>query len=225
MGELEQAAAEQTVVEALSAIDGGDRAPASRLLPLVYDLLRRRAQHLMDHERASHTLTPTALVHEAYLRVADRTAGFESRRHFYNAAAQAMRRILVEHARARGRVKRGGGAARVSLDSLDVQHPLTSDGLDWLELDEALEVLAARDQRRHQVVMLRFFAGWGRRRWRRCWAWTSGPSAATGSPPGCGSIRSCPTAGADGATAFVHLPRRNPHVRQRQWRSRYGGLG
>src|SRR5688572_24065339 len=115
----------------------------------------------MGHERTGHTLTPTALDHEAYLRVADRTGGFESRRHFYNAAAQAMRRILVEHARGRCRDKRGGEAAAVSLDALDPQHPVTSDGLDWLALDEALEALAARDPRRHQVVMLRFFAGLG----------------------------------------------------------------
>src|SRR5687768_13679068 len=169
MGELEQAAAEQTVVEALSAIDEGDPAPANQLLPLVYDLLRRRAHQLMDHERAGHTLTPTALVHEAYLRVADRKRGFESRRHFYNAAAQAMRRILVEHARARGRVKRGGdgaggaaGRATVGLESpeaLDAPQTITFDGLDWIVLDEALEGLAQRDERRHQVVMLRFFAG------------------------------------------------------------------
>src|SRR5688500_3347980 len=99
MDELERASAEQTVAEGLTAIDGGDRAPASKLLPLVYALLRRRAQHLMGGERGGHTLTPTALVHEAYLRVADRSNAFESRRHFFNAAAQAMRRILVEHAR------------------------------------------------------------------------------------------------------------------------------
>src|SRR5688572_8260764 len=106
---------ERTVVEALTAIEGGDRATASRLLPLVYDLLRSRARQMMGDERTGHTLTPTALVHEAYLRVADRTSGFEGRRHFYNAAAVAMRRILVEHARARGSAKRGAGAAPVSL--------------------------------------------------------------------------------------------------------------
>jgi RNA polymerase sigma factor (TIGR02999 family) len=155
----EAAAAERTVVEALTAVDGADRAPAGQLLPLVYDLLRRRAHHLMDRERGAHTLTPTALVHEAYLRVADRGGGFEGRKHFYNAAALAMRRILVEHARARGRVKRGGGAAAVDLDVLEPEQPVTLDTLDWLALDEALGELARRDNRRHQVVMLRFFAG------------------------------------------------------------------
>jgi RNA polymerase sigma factor (TIGR02999 family) len=116
----------------------------------------------MHHERAGHTLTPTGLVHEAYLRVANRENAFESRRHFYNAAAQAMRRILVEHARARGRIKRGAGAEAVSiehLDSLAEQRPVAVDHLNWLALDEALEALAKRDARRHQVIMLRFFAG------------------------------------------------------------------
>jgi RNA polymerase sigma factor (TIGR02999 family) len=159
MSESARAAAEQTVIEALGAIDRGDRASAHQLLPLVYDLLHERAQRLMGHERTGHTLTPTALVHEAYLRVADRTTAFESRRHFYNAAAQAMRRILVEHARSKCRVKRGGGAIPVRLNSLDAPDPLSIDTLDWLALDEALEELGRRDQRRHQVVMLRFFAG------------------------------------------------------------------
>jgi len=159
MGDLDEAAADRTVVEALTAIDRAGRAPAGQLLPLVYDLLRQRAHHLMDRERGGHTLTPTALVHEAYLRVADGADRFENRKHFYNAAALAMRRILVEHARARGRVKRGGGVAAVDLDVLDPEQPVTLDTLDWLALDEALEELARRDGRRHQVVMLRFFTG------------------------------------------------------------------
>ena len=159
MNESERESAERTVVEALTAIDGGDRATASRLLPLVYDLLRSRAQQMMGHERTGHTLTPTALVHEAYLRVADRTNGFEGRWHFYNAAAVAMRRILVEHARARGSAKRGAGAAPVSLESLDAPESHDVNTLDWLALDEALQTLSQRDTRRHQVVMLRFFAG------------------------------------------------------------------
>src|SRR5687768_16861812 len=110
MDELERASAEQTVAEALTAIYGGDRAPSSHLLPLAYDLLRSRAQHLMGGKRGGLTLTPAALVYGAYLRVADRSNGFQSRRRLFNAAAQAMRRILVEHARARGRIKRGAGA-------------------------------------------------------------------------------------------------------------------
>jgi RNA polymerase sigma factor (TIGR02999 family) len=157
MGDANQAAAERTVVEALESLDANGASP-EKLLPLVYDLLRRRAQLMMASERTGHTLSATALVHEAYLRVADRDGGFDSRKH---AAAQAMRRILVEHARARGRVKRGAGAAAVSFESLDPEQPVTLDTLDWLALDEAMDALAARDARRHQVVMLRFFAGLG----------------------------------------------------------------
>ena len=162
MADSARAGAERTVAEALTAVEAGDRAAAGELLPHVYELLRLRAGQLMADERAGHTLTPTALVHEAYLRVSDRASGFESRRHFYNAAAQAMRRILVENARAR--VKRGGGAERaadVSLDSFEAQNPVTSDVIDWLALDEALDALRRRDERRHRVVMLRFFAGLG----------------------------------------------------------------
>ena len=161
MGDTDGSVAERSVTEALTGVAAGDRAGAGELLPLVYDLLRRRAGEMMAGERAAHTLTPTALVHEAYLRVADRRVGFEGRKHFYNAAAQAMRRILVEHARARGRVKRGRGATAVSLDSLDGAEPFTegADAVDWLALDEAMEALRGRDARRHQVVMLRYFTG------------------------------------------------------------------
>jgi len=168
MTDLGPSGADASVADALTgapaAAGAGESAAAGELLPLVYELLRRRAGQLLAAERPDHTLTPTALVHEAYLRVADRRSGFDGRRHFYNAAAQAMRRILVENARARRRVKRGGGAGRaddVTLDSLEAQHAVTSDGIDWLALDEALDALRERDPRRHQVVMLRFFAGLG----------------------------------------------------------------
>ena len=161
MHDSEQAGAERAVAAKLTAVEGGERAAAEELLPLVYALLRSRARQMLAGERDGHTLTPTALVHEAYLRVAGQEAGFEGRRHFYSAAALAMRRILVEHARARGRVKRGGGAARAAgfrLDALEAAQPGT-DAVDWIALDEALEELASRDPRRHRVVMLRFFAG------------------------------------------------------------------
>ena len=159
MDEGARSTAEQTVYDALGTVAGG-QAPASKLLPLVYDLLRERAQRLMGREREGHTLSPTALVHEAYLRVAERRQGFEGRRHFYNAAAEAMRRILVDHARSRRTAKRGSGNATVvSVGALEPEQPFTVDTLDWLAVDEALDVLARRDRRRHQVVMLRFFAG------------------------------------------------------------------
>jgi RNA polymerase sigma factor (TIGR02999 family) len=155
-------AAEQALAEALGAVEARRGAPASELLPLVYELLRHSAQRMLGQERQGHTLTPTSLVHEAYLRVAERVNGFESRRHFFNAAAQAMRRILIEHGRARGRLKRrpANGAAPGPGDvALEAEQPITLDTLDWLALDEALTALAERDERRHQVVMLRFFAG------------------------------------------------------------------
>ena len=164
---MEQAArssAEQTVADALIMIEGAARtacgaAPASQILPLVYDLLRQRARGMMAREAAGHTLSPTALVHEAYLRVADRRNEFESRRHFYNAAAEAMRRILVDHARSRRSAKRGGGAGGMRPGILEPEAPFTLDSLDWLALDEAMQRLAERDARRHRVVMLRFFGG------------------------------------------------------------------
>ena len=152
------ATTESTVTATLAAVERGDRAAAEQLLPLVYELLRQRAGRLMSRERDDHTLTATALVHEAYLRVAGPGRGFDGGRHFYNAAALAMRRILVEHARARGRAKRGGGAGQVELESLELP-AADGDGTDWLALDEALERLKVVDERRHQVVMLRFFAG------------------------------------------------------------------
>ena len=109
------------VARTLSAIDASEPASASKLLPLVYEELRRRAGKLMAAERAGHTLSATALVHEAFVKLIDRGATFDGRRHFLNAAAQAMRRILVDHARTRGRIKRGGAdIARVSLDTLDL---------------------------------------------------------------------------------------------------------
>lgn len=141
----------------------GDSQAAAELLPLVYDELRRLARAKMSKERdggAGQTLQPTALVHEAYMRLLGaegESLRWEGRGHFFGAAARAMRRILVERARARGRVKRGGGAARVALedDALAVEPP----GDDLLALDEALERLEKRDRRKAEVVMLRFFAG------------------------------------------------------------------
>ena len=141
----------------------GDSQAAADLLPLVYEELRRLARSKMSRERdagAGQTLQPTALVHEAYMRLLGPDGAqlrWEGRAHFFGAAARAMRRILVERARSRGRVKRGGGNARVALadDALAVEPP----GDDLLALDEALERLEQRDRRKAEVVMLRFFAG------------------------------------------------------------------
>ena len=145
------------VTRILSAIEQGDPQAAGQLWPLVYDELRRLAGALMARERAGHTLDTTALVHEAYLRLAgDPEAGFANRRHFFAAAAQAMRRILVEHARGKGRRKRGGGRREhPDLDALTAGGPAE----DLLALHDALDEFAAHDPVKARLVELRFFAG------------------------------------------------------------------
>jgi RNA polymerase sigma factor (TIGR02999 family) len=136
----------------------GDRDVASRFLPLVYDKLRELAGHYMRYERRDHTLQPTALVHEAYLRLIDGSlVDFEGKTHFFAVAARQMRRVLVESARARKAAKRGGGARKLTLDDTLA---VTQDGLlDALALDEALERLARESSRQSRVVELRFFGG------------------------------------------------------------------
>jgi RNA polymerase sigma factor (TIGR02999 family) len=146
------------VTKLLNAMNRGQGEPADALLPLVYDELRARAGLLLGLERRDHTLQRTALVHEAYLKLAGGDLTYHSRAHFFNAAARAMRRILVDHAVRRGTLKRGGERARIDLDDADV--PDTSAApMDWLELDEALKRLEQLSPRQHQVVMLRFFSG------------------------------------------------------------------
>jgi RNA polymerase sigma factor (TIGR02999 family) len=149
----------ERVTRLLQAIEGGETRAAADLLPLVYDELRARAGALMAGERRDHTLQRTALVHESYLKLVGSGAGFRSRLHFFCAAAQAMRRILVDHATRRNSLKRGGGRARVDLDAVDVAGHLSAEVMDWLELDEALARLEQVAPRQHQVVMLRFFSG------------------------------------------------------------------
>jgi RNA polymerase sigma factor (TIGR02999 family) len=146
------------VTELLSAMGAGDQRAAADLLPLVYEELRKLAQARMVREPAQ-TLQPTALVHEAYLRLvgdADR-AKWNGRGHFFGAAAQAMRRIMVERARGQARLKRGGDRRRVTLEDNAVA--TESGGEDLVALDAALDRLEAHDQRKAQVVMLRYFAG------------------------------------------------------------------
>jgi RNA polymerase sigma factor (TIGR02999 family) len=145
------------VTHLLAAVERGDPDAAGRLWPLVYDELRRLAGAQMARERAGHTLDATALVHEAYLRLAGAAgAGFANRRHFYAAAAQAMRRILVEHARGKGRRKRGGGRREhPDLDALAAG----GSAEDLLALHDALERFAAHDPVKARLVELRFFAG------------------------------------------------------------------
>ena len=147
------------VTHLLAAIERGDPDAAGRLWPLVYDELRRLAGAQMARERAGHTLDATALVHEAYLRLAgDAEAGFANRRHFFAAAARAMRRILVEHARGQGAARSaaagGGGSTPTWTPS-----PPAGPAEDLLALHDALEQFAAHDPVKARLVELRFFAG------------------------------------------------------------------
>lgn len=137
----------------------GDSAAAAQLFPLVYETLRGLASRFLGDQRSRHTLQPTALVHEAFVRLVDRehTAVFENRLHFYRVAARAMRGVLVHHAEAREAVKRGGGRAREPL--ADPMAPPPSDPTDLLALDEALTELTAHDEQLARLVELRFFAG------------------------------------------------------------------
>jgi len=145
----------------LESWSAGNPEALERLMPLVYDELRRVASRHLGRERREHTLQPTALVHEAYLRLVDqRSAKWRSRAQFFAVAARVMRRILVDHARARGAAKRGQGAVRVSLD--DVRPPAAparGDEVDLVALDAALERLADLDERQARIVELRYFAG------------------------------------------------------------------
>jgi RNA polymerase sigma factor (TIGR02999 family) len=147
------------VTQVLRQAGAGDPAASARLLPLVYQQLRRLATSQMRKERTDQTLQATALVHEAYLRLVDQTAvqDWDTRWHFFAAAAEAMRRILVDNARRKGRVKRGGGGQRISLDAIE----LTVDDppQDLLALDDALAEFAERHPEKAQLVKLRYFAG------------------------------------------------------------------
>jgi len=146
------------VTELLKAWGDGDRGALDRLVPLVYAELKRRAGAQLARERGSHTLQPTALVHEAFLRLVDqRSARWQNRAQFFGVAAQLMRRILVDHARARAAAKRGGDALRISLD--DASEAAVSPETDVLLLNRALERLAVLDPRQAQVVELRYFGG------------------------------------------------------------------
>jgi RNA polymerase sigma factor (TIGR02999 family) len=147
------------VRQLLSAIEQGDPQAASQLLPLIYDELRRLAAQMLARETPGQTLQPTALVHEAYLRLvgADRARQWDGRGHFFAAAAEAMRRILVENARCKRSLKRGGGRQRRSLDDVDLAAPQAED--DLLAIDEALGKFAEQDPVKAELVKLRYFGG------------------------------------------------------------------
>ena len=147
------------VTHILLAIEQGDPCAAEQLLPFVYDELRRLAAQKLAGEKPGQTLQPTALVHEAYLRLVDvdKAQHWDSRRHFFAAAAEAMRRILVDKARRKRSVKHGGQRARIDLDEALVVGDEPRE--DLLELDELLQQLAGADPRAAELVKLRFFAG------------------------------------------------------------------
>ena len=150
--------AQDDITEILQQAGDGDDSAVNRLMPLVYKELRALAESYLARERPDHTLQATALVHEAYVRlVKQENVQWRSRAHFFAVAAQAIRRILVDHARGHLRIKRGGDRQRVDLDaeaSFSIDH-----GLDLLALDDAMQKLARLHERQAQIVELRFFGG------------------------------------------------------------------
>jgi RNA polymerase sigma-70 factor, ECF subfamily len=148
----------RNITQLLAAWSGGDRAALDALIPIVYEELRRQASRYLRRERPGHTLQTTALINEAYLRLVDqKSMRWQNRAQFFGIAAQLMRRILVDHARAKQRAKRGGSDVRVSLT--DATSITKDPDLDLVELDEALTRLAEIDPQQSKIVELRFFSG------------------------------------------------------------------
>ena len=146
------------VTQLLSAIDAGDPKAADELLPLVYEELRKLAAAKMAQEKPGQTLQPTALVHEAWMRLVGTESGrWENRSHFFGAAAEAMRRILIDRARRKQAAKHGGGWERIELDQINIPDRASEDTL--LSVDEALEALSREDAKAAELVKLRFFGG------------------------------------------------------------------
>ena len=148
------------VTRILNAIEQGDTRAADKLLPLVYEELRLLAACKLSQEPPGQTLQATALVHEAYIRLVEQQdQNWNSRRHFFAAAAEAMRRILVDHARRRKSLKRGGDRQRIELDTASLADDSTRRAEDLIALDEALHKLAQKDTVKAELVKLRYFAG------------------------------------------------------------------
>jgi RNA polymerase sigma factor (TIGR02999 family) len=152
-----QSAQENEITRLLVAWSHGEEAALDALTPMIYAELRRLAQRYMRQERPGHTLQSTAIVHEAFIRLVDQNVEWNSRTHFFSIAAKMMRRILVDHARARGTSKRGAGAAHVPIDERTLTAPERE--VDLVALDEALEHLAKVDPQRSRIVELRYFGG------------------------------------------------------------------
>jgi RNA polymerase sigma factor (TIGR02999 family) len=148
----------QNVTQLLLGWSKGDKEALDKLVPLVYDELRRQAARYLRRERVGHTLQTTALIHEAYLRLIDqKNVHWQNRAHFFGIAAQLMRRILVDHARTKKRAKRGGSDVRVSFSEATLK--AKGQDLDIVALDEALERLTEIDEQQSRIVELRFFSG------------------------------------------------------------------
>ncbi len=159
MSQPEHNSSTADLTRALAAAAAGEPAAAGQLLPLVYDELRRVAARQLTHERPGQTLQATALVHEAFLRLVSPGGdqAWQNRRHFFAAAAEAMRRILIENARRKGRVRHGGELERVELEDQEI--PVESPHADILALNEAFEQFATEEPDKAELVKLRFFAG------------------------------------------------------------------
>lgn len=151
----------EAVRHKVEAAGSGDRQAAAELLPLVYDELRKLAQSRLAQLPPGNTLSATSLVHEAYLKLIGRCdPGWQGQQHFFGAAAEAMRQLLVDQARRKGRVKHGGGKKRIDIETIDV--PFVSSPDDVLAMDAALERLRADDERKAQILKLRCFGGLSR---------------------------------------------------------------
>ena len=199
------------VTRLLDDLSAGKEQAFDELLPLVHSELRRRAASYLRRERQNHTLQPTALVNEAFMKLVEqRNVRWQNRAHFFAVASQAMRRILVDHARTHQRVKRGGSAPQVTLDEAMIA--AESRSIDLLALDEALERLAALDERQARVVELRFFGGLSveeaaevlnispatiKREWSMAKAWLHAELSAK-APDAAGVAARCPPIGTAG---------------------------
>jgi RNA polymerase sigma factor (TIGR02999 family) len=149
-----------SVTDLLARWRSGDAEARDELVPVVYDELRKIARRCLAGQKPGHTLQPTALVHEAYLRLANRdSVDWQNRVHFFALSAQMMRQILVDHARRQGAAKRGGNAITIDVDEASVAAKAPGSDLDLLALNEAMEKLAALDPRQCRIVELRFFGG------------------------------------------------------------------
>lgn len=148
----------ENFTQLLIAFSKGDKNALNRLIPEIYDALHKMASRCMQHQYSRNTMNTTGLVHEAYLKLVDQqSVDWHSRAHFFNVAGQVMRQILVDHARKRQAVKRGGDIIKLSIDKVAVVAEERSD--EWLAVDEALKKLSTIDQRQSKIVELRYFVG------------------------------------------------------------------